>query len=106
MDLGRIPLVGRLLRWPRLRLALQLPVLLLALVLILHGLYGPDLAPKNLATLVTWVHYRGLLVLVLLVAGNFFCMACPFLLPRELARRVFRPAWSWPRALRSKWVAA
>jgi polyferredoxin len=76
----------------------------LAVVLILHGLYGPDLAPKNLATLVTWVHYRGLLVLILLVAGNFFCLACPFMLPRDLARRFFRPLWNWPRPLRNKWA--
>jgi polyferredoxin len=105
LDLARAPIVGRLLRWPRLRLALQVPLFLVAAVLILHGLFGPDLAPKNLATLVTWVHYRGLLVLVLLVAGNFFCMACPFLLPRELARRVFRPTWSWPQRFRNKWAA-
>jgi hypothetical protein len=74
-------------------------------VLVLHGLYGPDLAPKNLATLVTWVHYRGLLVLILLAAGNFFCLACPLLLPRELARRWFRPVLNWPRPLRKKWLA-
>jgi hypothetical protein len=105
VDLLRWPLVGRLLRWRHVRCALQMPLFLLAAVLVLHGLYGPDLAPKNLATLVTWVHYRGLLVLVLLVAGNFFCLACPFLLPRELARRLFRPVWNWPRRLRNKWLA-
>ena len=105
VDLLRLPLLGRLLRWRRIRLVLQVPLFLLAAVLVLHGLYGPDLSPKNLATVVTWVHYRGILVLVLLVAGNFFCMACPFLLPRELARRLFRPVWVWPRWLRNKWLA-
>jgi polyferredoxin len=105
VDLLRVPLLGRLLRWRGARMALQVPLFLLAGVLVLHGLYGPDLAPKNLATVVTWVHYRGFLVLVLLVAGNFFCLACPFLLPRELARRLFRPVWNWPRALRNKWLA-
>jgi polyferredoxin len=105
VDLLRWPLLGRFLRWRHARLTLQIPLFLLAAVLVLHGLYGPDLAPKNLATLVTWVHYRGLLVLVLLAAGNFFCMACPFLLPRELARLIFRPAWNWPQRLRNKWFA-
>ena len=105
VDLLRWPIVGRLLRWRGVRIAFQLPLFLLSAVLVLHGLYGPDLAPKNLATVVTWVHYRGLLVLVLLAAGNFFCFACPFLLPRELARRLFRPVWNWPQALRSKWLA-
>jgi hypothetical protein len=105
VDLLRWPVVGRLLRWRGVRYVFQVPLFLLAAVLVLHGLYGPDLAPKNLATLVTWVHYRGLLVLVLLVAGNFFCFACPFLLPRELARLLFRPVWNWPRLLRNKWLA-
>src|SRR5262249_49952270 len=105
VDLLRLPLLGRLLRWRHARTVLQVPLFLLAGILVLHGLYGPDLAPKNLATVVTWVHYRGLLVLVLLVAGNFFCLACPFLLPRELARRLFRPVWNWPRVLRNKWLA-
>src|SRR5262249_15299844 len=41
----------------------------------------------------------------LLAAGNFCCMACPFMLPRELGRRLGRPARTWPRALRSKWLA-
>jgi polyferredoxin len=104
VDLLRWPLVGRFLGWRGARATLQIPLLVLGAVLILHGLYGPDLAPKNLATLVTWVHYRGLLVLVLLVVGNFFCLACPFMLPRDLARRLFRPTWNWPRPLRNKWA--
>src|SRR5882762_8281062 len=105
-DLLRVPLLGALLRWRHARLVLQLPLFALAVVLVLHGLYGPDLAPKNLATLLTWVHYRGLLVVAVLAAGNFFCMACPLLLPRELARLFVRPALVWPRALRNKWLAA
>lgn len=105
MDLLRWPVVGRFLRWRHARTAMQLPLFALAMAMIAHGLLGPQLAPKNLATLLTWVHYRGALVLALLVAGNLFCMACPFMLPRELARRVFKPVRHWPRALRSKWLA-
>jgi hypothetical protein len=84
--------------------ALQTPLFLLAMIMVLHGLFGPSLAPKNLATLLTWVHYRGMVVLVLLLAGNFFCLTCPFMLPRELARRLFHPARAWPRVLRNKWL--
>ncbi|MBI2807135.1 MAG: FesM [Planctomycetes bacterium] len=101
----RLPGVGWFLRQRWARLGMQIPLLLLSVVLVWHGFLGPDLAPKNLATLLTWVHYRGLLVLVLLVAGNFFCMACPFLLPREIARWIFRPVWNWPVRLRNKWLA-
>ena len=73
--------------------------------MILHGLFGPQLAPKNLATTFTWVHFRGALVLVLLFAGNFFCMACPFMLVRNFARKFVRPVRNWPRRLRNKWLS-
>ena len=35
-----------------------------------------------------------------------FCMACPFTLPRDLARKFVAPRYHWPRQLRSKWIAA
>lgn len=73
--------------------------------MIADGLFGPSLSPKNLATTLTWVHFRGVLVLVLLCAGNFFCMACPFVLVRDLARKLHQPRWNWPRALRTKWLS-
>lgn len=105
-DLLRLPLLGPFLRWRHARLTLQLVLGAVALVIVLHGLFGPELAPKNLATLLTWVHYRGLLVVALLVLGNVFCMGCPLLLPRRLARRLFQPARRFPRMLRRKWLAA
>jgi hypothetical protein len=73
--------------------------------MILHGLFGPVLAPKNVATTFTWVHFRGALVFVLLFAGNFFCLACPFMLVRNLARKFFHPVRNWPRFLRNKSIA-
>jgi ferredoxin len=100
-----VPLLGRFLRWRHSRKVMQIPMFAVAVAMIAHGLFGPQLAPRNLATVLTWVHYRGLLVLVLLGAGNLFCMACPFMLPRELARRFLKPALDWPRWLRSKWIA-
>lgn len=101
-DLLRIPGIGPFLQWRWSRVALQVPVLIVSLVMIGHGLLGPQLAPKNIAALLTWVHFRGLVVLALLFAGNFFCMACPFMLPRQLARRWTSPRWNWPRPLRNK----
>lgn len=104
-DLLRTPVLGKFLRWRHSRLAMQLPLGLVGALMIGHAFWGPDMAPKNLATLLTWVHFRGAVVLALLLGGNLFCMACPFLLPRELARRLWSPRWDWPRALRSKWPA-
>jgi ferredoxin len=104
-DLMRLPVLGRLLRWRYARPLLQTPLLIVSIVMILHGLFGPTLAPKNLATTLSWLHFRGLLVLVLLCAGNFFCLACPFMLVRQMARRFFKPRFDWPRALRNKWIS-
>jgi ferredoxin len=59
----------------------------------------------NLAGVLPWIHWRGLLVLGMLVAGNVFCMACPFMLPRTIARRWLPQGRSWPRSLRNKWLA-
>jgi polyferredoxin len=97
--------MDRFLRWRHARTVMQVPLFLVALAMIVHGLLGPQLAPKNLATLLTWVHFRGALVLVLLGAGNLFCMACPFMLPREIARRFIKPRFHWPRWLRTKWLS-
>jgi cytochrome c oxidase assembly factor CtaG len=105
LDLLSLPLVGRLLRWPHLRRAAQLITFLLALVVIIDGLLGPQMAPMNLAGVLPWTHWRGLTVLALLALGNVFCFACPFNFARELGRRILPARWSWPRRLRSKWIA-
>ena len=104
-DLLRVPLLGRFLKWRHARLAMQVPLVALAGVLILDGLRGPQVGPMNLAGVLPWIHWRGLLILSLLAVGNCFCLACPFLVPRTLARRWLPTGRSWPRWLRSKWLA-
>jgi len=104
-DLLRTPLLARFLRWRHARLALQLPLVVLAAALIVDGLRGPQVAAVNLAGVLPWIHWRGLIILTLLVAGNFFCMACPFTLPRRLAGRWLGRGHTWPRWLRTKWLA-
>lgn len=105
LDLLRLPIIGRILqsRWGR--LALQGPMLLIALLLIYDGFTGPQVASRNLATVAPWVHYRGFVILVLLLAGNLFCMACPFTLTRTLAKRLSLRGRRFPRWLRNKWTA-
>jgi ferredoxin len=68
-------------------------------------LLGPQIAPRNLATVLTSIHWRGLLVVGLLIAGNVFCTACPMVLARDQARRLTAPRYRWPRRLRGKWIA-
>src|SRR5207302_1156573 len=101
----RVPLVGRFLKWRHARLCLQLPLLLAAVAVVHDGLCGPAVGPMNLAGVLPWVHWRGLLILGLLVAGNVFCLACPFMLPRAIARRFLPRGRAWPRWLRGKWLA-
>ncbi len=104
-DLLRTPVLGRFLLWKHSRTAMQIPLFLLAAIMIVDGLVGSRLAAKNMATVGAWVHYRGLVVVALLLAGNLFCAGCPFLLPRKLARWLGRPSMRWPKALRNKWGA-
>jgi cytochrome c oxidase assembly factor CtaG len=104
-DLLRVPLLGRFLRWRHARLTMQLPLAALAGLLILDGLRGPQVGSMNLAGILPWIHWRGLVIVGLLTAGNVFCMACPFLVPRTLARRWLPGVSNWPRWLRSKWLA-
>jgi ferredoxin len=105
VDLLRIPLLSRWLKWRWGRLTLQIPMALIALLLIYDGFTGPQQAAQNLATVVPWVHYRGFVVLALLLAGNLFCMACPFTLPRTLAKHYSLSKRHFPKRLRNKWVA-
>ena len=87
------------------RRALQIVLLVVAAALVLHGLLGPQVAPRNLATVGTWIHYRGLLIVALLAVGNLFCASCPMILARDGARRLWHPALRWPRWLRGKWLS-
>ena len=105
VDVLRWPIVGALARHRHGRLVVQLPLLAIAAVVVAHGLWGPQIAPRNLATVSVWIHYRGLLILALLAAGNLFCTGCPMILVRDAGRRIVHPALRWPRALRNKWPA-
>lgn len=87
------------------RRSIQVVMLLLAAVVVADGLFGPQVAPMNLAGVLPWTYWRGLAVIVLLAAGNLFCMACPFTLPRDLARKFVTPLFRWPIQLRAKWIA-
>lgn len=105
-DLLRTPLLGRILTDLRIRRVVQGIMLAAAAMVVIDGLLGPHLSPMNLAGVLPWTHWRGLVVIALLVAGNAFCWACPFMLPRELGKRLFLPTRRWPKALRNKWLAA
>jgi ferredoxin len=83
----------------------QLFLLTFAVLIVYDGFSGSQLAPTNLATVLSWTHYRGFIILALLLAANAFCFACPFTIPRTLARRLSMAGPRWPRALRNKWIS-
>ena len=105
VDVLRLPVIGAAMRRPLVRRAAQATMLLVAAAVVADGLLGPSMSPMNLAGVLPWTGWRALTVLALLVAGNVFCFACPFMLPRELARRFAAPARRLPRPLRTKWLA-
>jgi polyferredoxin len=104
-DLLSLPWIGRFLRAASARRLMQGVLLLIALAVIADGLLGPQVSSANLAGVLPWTYWRAFVVIALLAAGNFFCMACPFSLFRELGRRLGLRQRPWPRALRSKWFA-
>ncbi|MGH8639480.1 MAG: cytochrome c oxidase assembly protein, partial [Burkholderiales bacterium] len=104
-DLLEAPVVSTFLRAIWFRRALQGVLLALAMAVVLDGLLGHQMGSMNLAGVLPWTYWRGFAVVGLLVAGNVFCFACPFTLPREIGRRLGLATRRWPRALRSKWLA-
>jgi len=104
-DLLSIPFIGATIQSKYFRRAIQTLMLLLALLTIVDGLFGHQMSSMNLAGVLPWTHWRGLSIIALLMAGNFFCLACPFTLTRDLGRRFLPARFSWPRRMRSKWLA-
>lgn len=104
-DVLRLPVLGAALRRPAARRVAQAAMLLLAAAIVADGFLGPQMSPMNLAGVWPWTGWRAATVLALLVAGNVFCFACPFTLPRELARRLAAPRRRLPRWVQTKWLA-
>jgi ferredoxin len=82
----------------------QCALLVVTAAIVWHGLFGPQLAPRNLATVLTSIHWRGFLIVAIVAAGNLFCTGCPMVLARDMTRRLVHPALRWPRWLRGKWL--
>ncbi len=96
--------VTRTLMTPRTRRVAQWTLLLLALAIVIDGAFGPTLAERNAAGVLPWTFWRACAVVGLVVAGNWVCFACPFTLPRSLARRWLGGDHTPPPILRSKWI--
>jgi cytochrome c oxidase assembly factor CtaG len=82
----------------------QIGMLALAVLVMLDGFFGVQTAPLNLAGVLPWIHWRAATVIALLLVGNLFCFACPFIFVRDLARKLLPARFRWPHMLRTKWV--
>jgi len=102
---NKLSWITRVLRLRYTRVLLQTMSFLVLLAVIAHGLLGTQLSAMSLAGGFVWMIARPILFLAMLVLGNLFCMACPFTLPREIARRLHLPKYQWPSWLRNKWSA-
>ena len=71
-------------RW--LQFAFQLPLLILFILVLYAGFFGD--ARINIAPVLTWTIWWGLLIFVVLLAGKFWCFACPWDLLASLASRL------------------
>jgi cytochrome c oxidase assembly factor CtaG/ferredoxin len=105
LDLLRLPLVGSLLRWRYGRMALESIAFAAIVLVIADGFLGHPMGAMNLAGVLPWTYVRAFGVVALLVLGNIFCLSCPFMLPRELGKRMGLARLKWPPWLRSKWIA-
>lgn len=104
-DLLSVPRLGAVLRSALTRRVVQTGLLLLAALVVWDGWWGTPISSLNFAGILPWMGWRGLLVIGLLVAGNMFCYSCPMMWVRDWGRRILPGRLTWPRALRSKWLA-
>ncbi|MDB5082665.1 MAG: 4Fe-4S ferredoxin iron-sulfur binding protein [Chloroflexi bacterium] len=104
-DLYSIPGLRQVLLWKHSRTVFQSILLVAALAVIYDGFFGSQLSPRNFATVGAWVDYRFLLVMVILLVGNLFCMACPFVLVSHSIQKRVGLNRVWPRWLKGKWIS-
>ncbi len=110
LDLFALPALGAFFKSRYGRQSLQALMLLASAVIVVDGFFGHQMGSMNLATIVPWTYARALFVLALLLVGNLFCVSCPFMLPRDLAKKLALALGfarlPWPRRLRNKWLSA
>jgi polyferredoxin len=129
LDLTRIPLVRRALVARGPQLAVQLAAVAGLLLVIMAGLIGTPVGSRNPATVMVWIAWWAVLMIVAVpFFGRLWCGICPLPLPGEWLQRgaLLRPrgggfglpsrtgvppalaartvGLAWPRRLRGLWV--
>ena len=105
-DLLRVPLLGRFLRWRHARLALQLPLCAGGRADHLRrALRARRSRAMNLAGVVPWIHWRGLADPRAAGGGQHLLHGVSVSVAADACPPLAAGRASWPRRLRSKWLA-
>ncbi len=104
-DFYSVPLLRKVLLWKHSRTVLQSILLVAAGLVIFDGFFGSESTARNFATVGAWIDYRFLLVMVILLVGNLFCMSCPFVLVSHTIQKRIGLNRVWPRWLKGKWLS-
>ena len=115
IELTRIPLLKRLLKWRGLQPALMLFTLFFFVLAIMTGLLGTPVGNKNFAIIFVWIVWWALLKIVLVpLTGRLWCTVCPIPAPGEWLQRrgiivkrgnkLLSLGKKWPRQLDNVWL--
>jgi len=115
IELTRIPLLKRLLRWRGFQPVLMLVTLFGFVLAVMTGLFGTPVGSKNFAIVFVWIVWWALLKIVLVpLTGRLWCTMCPIPAPGEWLQRrgiVVKPrdkplslGRKWPRKLDNVWL--
>ncbi len=113
-DLLSIPLIGAAFRSRVFRFVLQAVVVALFLLIIAAGLWGHQNPALNIAPILTWTIWWGMLIILILFAGKAWCYVCPWDALAGWTEKLsfwrkqdegLSLRWKWPRAVRNISIA-
>lgn len=104
MDVLALPWIGRFLLWRGFPLLLQIPAVVLFAGLIIVGLAVAPLRGGNLTSTFTWSVWWPALVLLTLLGGRIWCLACPPAALGDWAQRLVSLHRRLPAALQNAWL--
>ncbi len=105
LDLLALPWLRRALTSPLFQPALQVPLLLVAVLVVYLGLADVQDGRLNVATTLTWTIWWAGIIFTFILAGRVWCLACPFGALNEWTSRLSGAWRRLPRVFRNIWWA-